>query len=291
MTRASCGLANGARDGLAASVVASAAALGLLRMVLEPNRLVGGQFSYLGGASFTGRYSILTGLGAGVAGALIGLVFTKVTFLLKSLVWKIGAPSSTGPSKKTDWKQQVMVKTLVGLCVGLVATYVPQTLFWGEGSLQTVIDGHTTPFSATHHGLLPWLTSKYSLVDPSTSFIGVAKSAVLLSAGKLLTIALACAGKFPGGIIFPLFFAAAPLVHIFGASPYSGLWAMCLMAATQASVTRTPLASVLILTLSSSVGSVGLSAMLPAVILASYVGTWAAQLLSKKTYFEYYNGD
>ena len=55
---------------------------------------------------------------------------------------------------------------------------------------------------------------------------------------------------------------------------------------TQASVTRTPLATVFMLGLSASC-SAHLSVLLPPVIVAAYVGVWASQRLSKRTFFPY----
>ena len=61
---------------------------------------------------------------------------------------------------------------------------------------------------------------------------------------------------------------------------------MSLMAATQAAVTRTPLATAFMLGLSASC-SAHLSVLLPPVLVAAYLGVWASQLLSKETFFPY----
>ena len=121
-----------------------------------------------------------------------------------------------------------------------------------------------------------------------------------IGAAKILAIALACAGGFPGGIIFPLFFAAAAVAHGVTASlaglvalpaPLTPVWVMSLMAATQASVTRTPMATVFMLGLSAA-ASAELSVLLPPVIIASYVGVWAARLLwPGVTFFPYTRAD
>ena len=42
-----------------------------------------------------------------------------------------------------------MVKATVGLAVGMLSIFFPQTLFWGEGSLQHVLDGQATMQPAT----------------------------------------------------------------------------------------------------------------------------------------------
>ena len=126
------------------------------------------------------------------------------------------------------------------------------------------------------------------MINPSVPFESSA-AALQVGTAKLVSIALACAGKFPGGIIFPLFFASAPFAH--ACSSFVGpnlmpLAVMCLMAATQASVTRTPLATVFILTLSGS-RATELSAMLPACLVASYLGVFVSREISAKSYFSY----
>ena len=95
---------------------------------------------------------ITTAVACGAGGALLGTLFHKTVHLMKDVVW----------SKKKEekpWKRQLAVKTTIGLIVGILSTYYPQTLFWGEGSLQTVIDGQKTAFGATTHGLSGVLTS------------------------------------------------------------------------------------------------------------------------------------
>jgi len=89
--------------------------------------------------------------------------------------------------------------------------------------------------------------------------------------------------------LFPI--EAAPLAHSISSllcvsSGLVPIIVMCLMAATQASVTRTPLATVLILSLTAS-AQTELSVMLPGMILSSYLGVYFSSLLSKNSYFSY----
>ena len=241
---------------------------------------MGGHFSYGAIGGLSGRAMILASLASGALGAGLGTIFHKSVRFLKRFLWPV-KPS------KAPWKCQVLVKTSIGLVVGILSYYFPQTLFWGEGSLQCMIDGQRTAFSATHHGLSTALTSQ-ALVNPGMPFPG-SLAALKVGAAKLFAITLACAGKFPGGIIFPLFFAAPPFAHAFSSYLSSSIlpvMVICTMASTQASVTRTPLATALILSLSASVSS-ELSILLPACLLASYFGVFVSQLLSRKSYFEY----
>uniref|UniRef100_A0A7S4JVC3 Chloride channel protein n=1 Tax=Odontella aurita TaxID=265563 RepID=A0A7S4JVC3_9STRA len=307
LTRSGAGLSSGARDALSPSIAASVAAIAVIRALLSPDAAVGGHFSYgtiLGDAasiSISGRDMMIAAVGCGVGGALIGTVFHKGVALMKKALWPApkeeakaaSAAAASGGTKKGGgaWKRTVLTKTLVGLAVGLLSSSFPQTLFWGEGSLQCAVDGQATPFGSTKHGL-PSLLTSLARVDPSLPFPDAA-SAASVGCAKLLSIALACAGKFPGGIIFPLFFAAAPFAH---AASLAGLWTtnsgvlpvavMSLMASTQASVTRTPLATALILTLSAS-GGTPISVMLPACLVSSYLGVYVSQILSRQSYFSY----
>ncbi|CAB9513516.1 Chloride channel [Seminavis robusta] len=284
LTRSSAGLSTGAKEALSPAVAASVAALVLIRAILIPNATVGGHFAYGTVGSITGRTMMMVAVGSSVIGAALGTVFHKAVALLKGICW----PTSSSNEKGNNaWRRQVVVKTLIGLAVGLLSSAYPQTLFWGEGSLQCVVDGQKTAFAATKHGL-PTLLTTAARVNPSLPFES-SKAALQVGVAKLVAIALACAGKFPGGIIFPLFFAAAPFAH--ACSPLVApsvlpLLVLCTMAATQASVTRTPLATALILSLSAS-ASTELSVMLPACLVASYFGVYISQLLSRNSYFKY----
>ena len=143
-------------------------------------------------------------------------------------------------------------------------------------------------FSAAVWPGLPTSLTSRAIVDVSQPFASPF-AALAVGAAKLCAIALACAGGFPGGIIFPLFFASAAVAHAFTTLLPMALmpvWVMSLMAATQASVTRTPLATVFMLGLSASASS-QLSVLLPPVIIASYVGVWASRALSSATFFSY----
>ncbi|KAL7527373.1 hypothetical protein ACHAWF_002154 [Thalassiosira exigua] len=269
---------------LTPAVISSISALALIRGILIPNASVGGHFSYGLLDHINGRETILVSLVCGMGGGLIGTVFHKLVMSFKKVAWE-----TKESEEEKLWRREVLVKTTIGLLVGLIGSFYPQTLFWGEGSLQTVVDGHQTPFKATKHGLVDLLT-RAAKVNPSVPFES-SSAALQVGAAKLVSIALACAGKFPGGIIFPLFFAAAPFAHAYSGlvqSRIMPLAVMCLMAATQASVTRTPLATVFILALSAT-KETELSAMLPACLISSYLGVFTSRKLSSKSYFSYNN--
>jgi len=284
MTRPNAGLSLASGKALQPSIISSIAALALVRGLLTPSKSIGGHFEYGPVGALSGREMILTSISMGIGGAVLGTVFHKVVHILKKLFWS----KSSSSTSTRRWKyNNILVKATVGLIVGVLGTYYPQTLFWGEGSLQTAIDGHKTAFASTRHGLSNVLTSA-AKVNPSVPFenpIAAAQVGII----KLLSISLACAGKFPGGIIFPLFFAGAPFAH--ACSRFIGPTLMpvavfCLMAATQASATRTPLATVFILSLLAS-STTELSLIIPAGLISSYMGVFVSRQLSRYSYFSY----
>lgn len=274
------------------AIAASLTGLVVLRGFLVPNLSIDGHFHYGHVGNLSGREMLLMSLLGGVSGAAIGTFFNKTLMFLKKFLWpakKSKPNSSFGFSKRRN----VAIKTLIGFLVGILSLYYPQTLFWGEGSLQMVIDGQKTAWEATKHGL-PSLFTSFAKVNPSLPY-ATATDAFQIGFFKVIAILLASAAKFPGGIIFPLFFAAAPfahgLAHLFQFSNSSlvPVLVMCLMSSAQASVTRTPLASALILALTST--GTELSLMLPACLAASYVSVWASEFFSSKSYFAYKDSD
>lgn len=282
----------GGKRALSSTILSSIAALVTIQAIFDPFSVVGGHFNYGAVGPLAGRTMIATAIACGAGGGLLGTVFHVLVGAIKKVSWttNIGLKSSsTNDNKQNLWQRPVIVKTIIGLLVGLISSNYPQTLFWGEGSLQTMISGQHTPFTNTKHGLSQILTSA-ARVNPNLPFES-ASAAAQVGVAKLVAIALACAGKFPGGIIFPLMFAAAPLAHSISSilSVQSGLVpliVMCLMASTQAAVTRTPLATALILSLTAS-AKTELSVMLPGMILSSYLGVYFSRLFSKKSYFAY----
>ena len=296
VTRASSGLNAGAYNALTPAVVASCASLIVAKALVAPAKAIGGHFVYDAvGNALTGRPMAVIALGAGVLGAILGRIFVAAVGALKKPMWP-QAPVSESCEVDRRWvcgpkTRHVLVKTAVGLAVGLLSRYFPQTLFWGEGSLQHVLDGQRTPLSAVWPGLAETLTAR-AVVDVTAPFAAPA-AGFKVGAAKLCAIALACSGGFPGGIIFPLFFAASAIAHGFTTLVPAALmpvWVMSLMAATQASVTRTPMATVFMLGLSAA-ASAQLSVLLPPVIIASYVGVWVTRVLFSANFFKYKQDD
>ena len=132
LTRSNAGLSK-AGDALSPAVIASVAAIALIRAFLVPYKAVGGHFNYGMVGALSGRTMIATALACGTGGALIGTVFHKLVHALKHIAWP-----STNNDSKSPWKRQILVKTAIGLMVGILSTNYPQTMFWGEGSRKFV---------------------------------------------------------------------------------------------------------------------------------------------------------
>ena len=288
------GFSSSACKSWSAAIAASLAGMVVVRGGVVPNLGLGGHFTYGAKAaigSLTGIEMVLTSLGCGVGGAVVGTCFHKTLSFLKSLIW----PTISLTSQDNKKYQAIAKKTAIALAIGCLSLCYPQTMFWGEGSLQCAVDGQCTPFSATAHGI-PTLMTQFARVNPNLPFAS-ATAALQVGVAKFIAIALASAGGFPGGVIFPLLANAAPFAHALvsalrpvlpmaSSSLVPTLMVMSFMAATLTSITRTPLATVLILALTAS-SVTPLSVLLPGVIMASYISVWASDRLSSESFFSY----
>lgn len=242
---------------------------------------VGGHFNWGAVAPLSSRAYLLA-CGVGVVGALVGGFFVAACDQIRA--------RSVPPSRR----RELLVRAGAGLLAGLVALRYPQSLFWGEQqcrnqaesvilriegalnfyfltgeqSLQTAISGVSAPEKL----LFPVALQGARAAAPFGFGIGVA---------KLAAIALAAGAGCPGGVIFPLFFAAGALAHgaIAAVPALPAATAALLMAAVQASVTRTPLSTALMLAFSGNLGAT----LTPLCAVSAYVGVWTARALSLPT--------
>ncbi|KAL7484663.1 hypothetical protein ACHAW6_010301 [Cyclotella cf. meneghiniana] len=282
-------------------IVASTLVPMLIKGLIWPNSSMKAFFTYGEVGDLNNRDGLVIGLGCGLVGALLGTMFHQVVVALRRPLWST-RPQSSAPSIEKDrikcsligfhTKRVVFVRSLVGIAVGLLSMYYPTTMFWSEGTLQCAVDGHHTPFNAVQMGLSRTLTSA-ARVDTSIPFEN-AWDAAQVGLFKFIAIVLACAGKFPGGVIYPLFFAGASLAHAFvkllpstASESVSPVVVMALMASFQSSVTRTPLATIILLTVSATSLGTQISIMLPSVIMSSYIGVWFSRFLTPHSYFCY----
>lgn len=164
----------------------------------------------------------------GVIGAAIAVAF----IILFRSVGRLIQPLSHHP---------ILLTTLGGLGIGLIATVLPLTLFYGETQIQTMID-----------------------VGPR---LGVGLL-LLIALGKMLTVSLSLQSGFRGGFIFPLFFigaAAGMAVSLVIPQIPPTVAMVCTMAAVTVAVIKTPVSIVLILTVISH------TEMIPVITTATMV--------------------
>ena len=72
---------------------------------------------------------VLTSLGCGVGGAIVGTMFHKTLRFLKSVIW----PAKSSPSSNKEKYTAIAKKILIALAIGMLSMLYPQTMFWGEG--------------------------------------------------------------------------------------------------------------------------------------------------------------
>ncbi|MEE3719309.1 chloride channel protein [Tumidithrix elongata RA019] len=134
--------------------------------------------------------------------------------------------------------------TLAGLGLGGLAVLFPLTRFFGEHQLETILEG-----------------------DFTISFL------IMLAIAKMLAVSITLTGGWRGGIIIPLFFIGACLGKAIS-MVYLGfnetLAMICVMAAINATVTRTPISTTLLLAKLT-----GLSTFTP-ILFASLLGFFLA---------------
>jgi H+/Cl- antiporter ClcA len=156
------------------------------------------------------------GVGLGILGAGLGVGF-------------IALFRSMGRALRHFENRPVLLATAGGLSIGLLASSfpddLPTLLFWGEYQLRDLLLG------------APALTA---LLGAGTVWI-----VLLLAIGKAAAIGLTLHTGFRGGFIFPLFFIGGAVgvalsAAVGGAVPLS-ITTLCLMAAVNVAVTRTPI--------------------------------------------------
>lgn len=169
-----------------------------------------------------------------VQGALLGATGAAVAILFVFIFRSIGHLSEYLAH------HTVLLATLGGLLIGLIALAVPQTLFFGEKELETIIETGST-FGVT--------------------------MLLVIALAKMLAVSCTLHSGFRGGFIFPLFYIggavglaialAVPQIH-----PTIGM--ICLMAAVNVAITKTPVSTTIILSVLSD------TAMVPVIVIASF---------------------
>ncbi|AFZ34765.1 Cl- channel voltage-gated family protein [Stanieria cyanosphaera PCC 7437] len=155
-----------------------------------------------------GIYDFAEAIACGIIGAIAGWLFIAMFRGCSRLFESLPQP--------------IYVKTtLAGLGLGILAFLFPLTRFFGEHQLETIIEGN------------------FSLVF----LLGLALA-------KMLAISVTVNGGWRGGIIIPLFFIGACLgkaIWLIYPEFKVSLAMICVMAALNSSVTKTPISTTLLL--------------------------------------------
>lgn len=203
-------------------------------------------------------YEVVLGIFIGLIGAGFAFLFAKFNAVLMNTFKHLNL---LGPNHSI---QRALLGATGVICLGLL---VPQTMFWGEFEIGTLIS--MGPAKSLPH------------VWPTTGVTGFEMNSFSTCAvtgfTKLMAISLTIAGGYRGGVIFPLISAGCAfgraLVLLFPSMPVQ-LATLGMAAAINVSITRTSLATPLILVYLSGeqfclVGV--LASSLTALIVTSYM--------------------
>ena len=171
---------------------------------------------------------LLQGVVLGGVGAFVATMFV---FIFRSV----------GKLTTSLEEHRIILATCGGLSIGIIAYFFPQTLFFSEEQIETVIHSGAT------------LTVAMLLA---------------IAIAKMFAISFTLHSGFLGGFIFPLFFIGANVglaisLAIPGVHPTVAM--VCLMAAVNVAVTKTPISTSIILSVLSG------TAMLPVIAISSFV--------------------
>jgi H+/Cl- antiporter ClcA len=171
---------------------------------------------------------LLQGIILGAVGALVATIFV----IIFRFIGKLSEPLE---------HYRIILATCGGLSIGLIALAFPQTLFFSEAQIETVIETGAT--------------------------LSVAML-IAIAVAKMFAISFTLHSGFLGGFIFPLFFIGANVglaisLAVPGVHPTVAM--VCLMAAVNVAVTKTPISTSIILSVLSG------TAMLPVIAISSFV--------------------
>ena len=220
-------------EALLPGLVAAMVAFLIFRSIVGYEHIV---FHLHGGSELT-LPDVWWGIGFGVLGAGVAMVFAWVFAALGRL---------THP---WEHRRPVLLGTLGGLAIGLLAQLSPKSLFWGEYQIDAIIN------SPSH------------LLSIHTA-IRAAGLLLLLALVKMVAVGATLHTGFRGGFIFPLMFIGAcfgtaiaiVVPHVPAAVAIVGM-----MAAVNVAITKTPVStSIILVTLTGT-------SMMPVVIASSLV--------------------
>lgn len=166
----------------------------------------------------------LLGILGAITALLFVLIFRGVSFLVKAIE-----------------HQTILLATLGGLSIGLIAFAFPQTLFFGEKEIDLIIEtGSTLGFTML----------------------------LLIAVAKMFAVSCTLHSGFRGGFIFPLFYIGATVgfaISLGLPEIHPTISMICMMAAVNVAITKTPISTPVIL------GVLSDTAMVPVLVIASLV--------------------
>jgi H+/Cl- antiporter ClcA len=229
-------------------------------------------WSYTTKLTSTSPQHALCGLLLGAIGAAVACGYALLRNHVKTLF------HSLVPNDKNNESTVVASRALLGaIGIATLGLLVPYTLFWGEFEFQTIAT--LRPASELPHLFDSSSVIGLELYDVRTAT--AAGTALVVGLAKFLAIAISLAGGYRGGFIFPLFSGAAAIgraIHLILPVVTSSdgtsttciipmqLCVLCLAAAVNVAVTRTTIATTLIVTYLS-----GEPNALPAILVSSLV--------------------
>lgn len=211
---------------------------------------------------------VALGAALGAAAAGVAALWAIATRAARGRLTRMGLGEHDAP---------LLCGALGGLVIGVLGALLPPTLFWGEFELRSIADAsiplaHIWPQRGFWQPAEP-AAGASAVVAPFLAAHGGAGWFALVGIAKLAAISVTLAAGFRGGFIFPLMLAGASLgtaAHLAAAAalPADALagappvvFAMCAASGLTTAVTRTPLATPLILATLSGQGNVAAPAL------------------------------
>lgn len=237
-------------EALVPSIIAAVLSFAVFRGLVPMGPLI--QFSNVPMPDLTATV-VIEGLGLGLLGGGVGVAFIYIFR---------GVNRVLHPMEH----RTILLATLGGLSIGIIALLVPAgfpstTLFWGEFQIPDLV------------GVGGTLLTRFGL-PLAIGFL------LLFALLKTLAVGMTLHSGFRGGFIFPLFLiggATGLAVSLATGGAISAPVAMlCMMAAVNVAVTKTPISSAVILTTLSG------TSMLPVIVaacLASFILTTRITLI------------
>lgn len=202
-------------------------------------------------------------------GCALGLVGALVAFLFASMHWGVMAIFAKLDVLRDD---RAIYRGLIGgVVIVVIGITIPHTMFWGESEFQTIAS--LSPASTLPH---VWPTSGLLGFEMDSTW-----TCFLVGLTKLIAISFTVAGGYRGGFIFPFFATGAALGRMISflipGIPVQ-LAVLCMAASINVAITRTSIATTLILCYLSG-EQYALSAILASSLVSLFATGYMVRLL------------